>query len=249
VTALMRLLCILVSVVIAATVALVACAQEAGPPLNQLTDEEVAQGYLLLLDGETLDGWATTGNPDGWTVEEGVIVNLVRGGGYLYREDLWDNYVLCLDFMVDPGTNSGVFFRWQDLGNDLTGIEMQVLDSAGSNPPSKYDCGAIYDIIAPWRNTMKPAGEWNAAKLVCVDSLITIYLNGEPISGMDLSRWTEPHRNPDGSEHKFPVAYADLVGPGHIGFQDHGSPVRYRNIKIKPLGIGVGPVVPAAATP
>jgi len=244
-----RVLRLTILVLVAATLALASCAQEAQPPLNQLTEEEAAQGYILLFDGQTLDGWATTGNRDGWTVENGAILNRVQGGGYLYRADLWDNYVLCLDFMVDAGTNSGVFFRWKDLGNDLTGIEMQVLDSAAANPPSKWDCGSIYDIIAPSRNTMKPSGEWNTAKIVAVDSLITVYLNGEPISGMDLSRWTEAGKNPDGTGNKFPVAYATLVGPSYIGLQDHGSPVRYRNIKIKPLVAGEGPAETAPPAP
>ncbi len=218
------------AVVLTAASAHLGLAQE-----NALTEQEVAQGYILLFDGETLDGWATTGNPEGWAVQDGAIVNLRQGGGYLHTVDRWGNFVLCLDFMVDPGTNSGVFFRWQDLGNDLTGIEMQVLDSAGREAASKYDCGAIYDIVAPWRNMMKPPGEWNSAQIVCLDSLVFIHLNGEPICGLDLSRWTQAGQNPDGSANKFPIAYAELVEPGYIGLQDHGSPVWYRSIRIKPL--------------
>jgi hypothetical protein len=52
---------------------------------------------------------------------------------------------------------------------------------------------------------------------------------------MDLDEWTEPNRRPDGSEHEFDVAYRDHPRYGHIGLQDHGSPCRYKNIKIKPL--------------
>jgi len=64
---------------------------------------------------------------------------------------------------------------------------------------------------------------------------IYVVMNGEQIIDMDLNLWTEPHKNPDGSTNKFNTAYKDMPRTGHIGFQDHGDPVWYRNIKIKPL--------------
>ncbi len=64
---------------------------------------------------------------------------------------------------------------------------------------------------------------------------IYVVMNGEEIIDMDLDQWTEPHKNPDGTPNKFNTAYRDMPRAGHIGFQDHGDPVWYRNIKIKPL--------------
>jgi len=210
---------------------------------NTLTAQEQAEGYILLFDGQTTAGWDWAG--DNWVVENGVLVGQGKGG-MLVRQDQWDSFILSIDFNVTPGANSGVFFRWKDLNDILTGIEIQILDSAAADPPSKYDCGAVYDIIAPWQNSMRPAGEWNTFRIVAVDNLVSVYLNGEPVSGMDLSRWTEAHRNPDGSENKFPVAYDTLVGPGHIGLQDHGMRIEFRNIKIKPLQTGTGPAAGGA---
>ena len=64
---------------------------------------------------------------------------------------------------------------------------------------------------------------------------IYVVMNGEEIIDMDLDLWTEPHKNPDGTPNKFNTAYRDMPRVGHIGFQEHGDPVWYRNIKIKPL--------------
>ncbi|MBM4082777.1 MAG: DUF1080 domain-containing protein, partial [Planctomycetes bacterium] len=71
--------------------------------------------------------------------------------------------------------------------------------------------------------------------ITCKDDLITIALNGEQICEMDLNQWAEAGKNPDGSKNKFKYAYKDLPRKGHIGFQDHGHRVWYRNIKLKPL--------------
>jgi hypothetical protein len=60
-------------------------------------------------------------------------------------------------------------------------------------------------------------------------------MNGEQVIDMDLGLWTEPHKNPDGSNNKFDTAYKDMPREGHIGFQYHGDPIWFRNIKIKQL--------------
>ena len=67
-------------------------------------------------------------------------------------------------------------------------------------------------------------------------SKIQVVLNGEPVIGMDLDQWTQAGQNPDGTPNKFKTAYKDMARCGRIGFQDHGSPVWYRNVRIRPLG-------------
>ena len=62
-----------------------------------------------------------------------------------------------------------------------------------------------------------------------------VELNGEKVTRMDLDEFTKPNRRPDGTPHKFDVAYRDHPRKGYIGLQDHGSPCWFKNIKIKPL--------------
>ena len=112
---------------------------------------------------------------------------------------------------------------------------MQVLDSHGRAQPGTHDCGAIYDCLAPAKNAMRPAGEWNTVRITCQGNLIDIVLNDTPIIDMDLDQWTEQGKNPDGSKNKFRRAVKDMPREGHIGFQDHGHPVWYRNIRIREL--------------
>jgi hypothetical protein len=194
------------------------------------------EGWRSLFDGKTLDGWKATGKSEGWAVEDGAIACTVKGGGYLYTVEQFENFVLSIDFKVDKGANSGVFFRWSDLKDPVnTGIEMQVLDSYGKTTPDKHDCGAIYDIIAPKHQACKPAGEWNTAIITCNRNVISIEINGQKVAEMDLDRWTQAGMNPDGTKNKFKYAYKELPRKGHIGLQDHGNRVWYRNIKIKPL--------------
>lgn len=192
--------------------------------------------WITLFDGKTLDGWGTTGKLESWDVEGGCIVLKERGGDYLYTLGQYDDFELSIDFKTEEKVNSGVFFRWTDLKDPVqTGIEMQILDTYGREPARKNDCGAVYDVMAPTRNTCKPAGQWNTAVIMCNGSIITIELNGEKIIDMDLSKWTEPGKNPDGTPNKFKQAYKNMVNKGHIGLQDHGGKVWFRNIYLKPL--------------
>jgi hypothetical protein len=203
---------------------------------NTLTLSEKKSGWKLLFDGKTLDGWTATGNPDGWTVENGTITDVTKNGGYLATKEQFKNFALSMEFKIVPGANSGIFFRWTDLNDPVqTAIEMQILDSYEVKEPYKHDCGAIYDCLAPTKNACKPAGEWNKAVINCRNNLIWIDMNGKRIIYMNLNRWTTPHMNPDGTGNKFKTAYEDMTQKGYIGFQDYGQRLWFRNIKIRPL--------------
>ena len=94
---------------------------------------------------------------------------------------------------------------------------------------------AVYDIQAPSSNAMKPPGEWNRYQITADENMITIELNGKKVNEVDLDLWTEPRKNPDGSRNKFRTALKDFKREGHIGLQDHGAWVSYRNIRVKVL--------------
>ncbi len=206
---------------------------------NALTEKEKADGWLLLFDGKTLDGWMTSGGkPSRVPVEDGCI-NPHRCGGYMMvHKERWENFVLALDFKISRGCNSGVFIRTSSLtprpGKDVgfNGIEVAIDDTAGAG---YHDTGALYDLVKPARAMRKPTGEWNHLVVTCDRNLIEVELNGERVTRMDLDQWTRPNLRPDGSRHKFDVAYKDHPRKGYIGLQDHGSPCWFKNIKIKPL--------------
>jgi hypothetical protein len=83
---------------------------------------------------------------------------------------------------------------------------------------------------------MKPAGEWNRMIITCDDNLIRVELNGELASSMNLDDFAEPNKRPDGTSHKFDVAYKNHSRRGYIGLQDHGSPCWFKNIKLRDIG-------------
>jgi hypothetical protein len=89
---------------------------------------------------------------------------------------------------------------------------------------------------------MKPVGEWNHLQIKCDRALIEVELNGQRVSRINLDEWTKPNKRPDGSDHKFDVAYKDHPRKGYIGLQDHGSDCWYKNIKLKLLGPAPGAI-------
>ena len=90
-------------------------------------------------------------------------------------------------------------------------------------------------LVKPSKNAMKPAGQWNHVVIACDKSRIRIELNGEPVTAMDLDQWAETSQRPDGTGHKFGVAWKDHARKGYIGLQDHGKDCWFKNIKLKPL--------------
>jgi len=167
-----------------------------------------------------------------WTMDDGVLT--WHGGDYIWTKEKYGDFILDLEYMVSEGANSGIFFRTGDLDNYVhTGIEVQIHETTDG---TKYGaCGAIYDCMPPSKNVAKKAGEWNHYTITCQANKIYVVLNGEQIIDMDLDKWTEAHKNPDGTKNKFKTAYKDMPREGYIGIQDHGQPVWFRNIKIKSL--------------
>ncbi len=206
---------------------------------NTLSDAEKKDGWRLLFDGNTLDGWMTSSQkPSNRPVEDHAINPHKCGGYMMIHEKPWGDFMLSLDFKISKNCNSGVFVRTFPLtprsGKDVgfNGIEIAVDDTATAD---YHDTGAIYDLVKPQTNAMKPVGEWNHMVITCDKNLISVELNGVPVTKMDLDQWTVKNKRPDGSDHKFDVAFKDHPRSGYIGLQDHGGECWYKNIKLKPL--------------
>jgi len=206
---------------------------------NTLTDTERRDGWLLLFDGRTQTGWMNSDRTAPRTPVEEHALNPHHAGHYmLVHTQEWNNFVLALDFKITPHCNSGVFVRTSPLtprpGKDVgyNGIEIAIDDTLGAG---FVDTGAIYDLSKPSRNAMRPIGEWNHMQVTCREAVIEVNLNGENVNSVDLAKFSEPNRRPDGTQHKFDVAYRDHPKTGFIGLQDHGSACWFKNIKLKPL--------------
>ena len=207
--------------------------------LNTLTEKEKQAGWQLLFDGRTTKGWMTINSehlPERH-VQDGCL-NPHPCDYMLVYESPLENYVLSLDFKITAHCNSGIFVRTMPLtrvnGRDVgyNGIEIAIDDTKTAG---YVDTGAFYDLVKPKKNAMKPVGEWNHIVITSDHNRMSVVLNGEPVSQIDLDEFREPNKRPDGSAHKFDVAYKDHPRKGYIGLQDHGSDCWFRDIKLKRL--------------
>lgn len=206
---------------------------------NDLTTEEKRAGWILLFDGKTINGWMNSDRTAPRTPVVDGALNPHKAGHYmLVHTQQWENFVLSLDFRISKGCNSGIFVRTHSLtprpGKDVgfNGLEIAIDDTTGAG---FHDTGALYDLVKPARNAMKPAGEWNRMEITCDGSRIEVSLNGEQVTGADLAEFTKANKRPDGSAHKFDIAWGEHPRRGYIGLQDHGSPCWFKNLKLKPL--------------
>ena len=225
-------------------------------PLNQLTDAEKAQDWLLLFDGKTTNGWRGYNKknfPSAWIVEEGALKcrsdsgrgesGRADGGDLVYAGQRFSNFDLRLEWKVSEGGNSGIFY----LGKEVEGwplyksaLEMQVLDNV-KNPDSfrgkngNRKAGSLYDIIPAKPENSKPAGEWNSIEIICDHGKVVHRQNG--VAVLEYELWT-PEWKALVSKSKFNGLNPDwenIAKEGVIGLQDHGSDVWFRNIKIRVL--------------
>jgi hypothetical protein len=183
-----------------------------------------------------LNGWTASRRIEGWDVHDGHLICLGENSGYLYSEGQFENFRLELEYKTSPQVNSGVFFRVSDRDDPVnTGFEMQILDTHDQAEMKKNSCGALYGLVEPSVNAVRPAGEWNQVTIRCMGSEVQLALNGIVVVEADLDRWTEAGQNPDGTTNKNKYAWKDHRRKGHIGLQDHRGYIEFRNVKIVEL--------------
>ena len=208
-------------------------------PQNILTEAEQKEGWKLLFDGKTTQGWhgfKKTTVPSGWQVKNDCLAR-VGSGGDIVTDDEFDNFELKLEWRVTPGANSGIFFRVSEDEDQpwRTGPEMQILDNAehadGRNPLTS--AGSNYALHAPGRDVTQPVGLFNEVRLIVNGPHVEHWLNGVKIVEYELGS-PEWEKLVAASKFSSMPRYG-REKKGHIDLQDHGDLVWYRNIKIRPL--------------
>jgi hypothetical protein len=188
-------------------------------------------GWIDLLAGDNLDLWQKPG-AEKWQLDKGVLT-WKKGCGSLWTKRVFNDFTVDLEVKCAKNSNSGVYLRGPV--ESWHGLEIQVYHSFGKKKPDKHDMGAIYDCQEPSAAAEKPIGQWNHLLITFAGNRLKVVLNDQHINDADLDLWKELHQNPDGTANKFDWVIKDLPKKGHIGLQDHRTPVWYRNIRVKPL--------------
>lgn len=212
--------------------------------MNTLSELEIEEGWQLLFDGKTMNGWRNFQSeeiPKGWKVEDGNLVALGLGGdigGDIVSEKEFENFHLKLEWKISEGGNSGILYHVKEGDFSavyVTGPEYQIIDDIGY-PDTLEDwqtCGANYAMHVPVNSKIKPAGEWNTSEIIVDGPMVKHFLNGSKV--VEFEMWTEEWNTlVENSKWKDFPDYGK-AHKGHLSLQDHGSLTSFRNIKIKEL--------------
>jgi hypothetical protein len=210
---------------------------------NSLTAKEKKQGWVLLFDGKTTNGWTTSGGkpvPAGWEVKDGCITTVKDGkGGDIVTVNEYKDFEFSADYNIVPGCNSGIkyFYTKYEKGGNL-GMEYQILDDklAEDNKKDNHLCGSFYDVLPP--NTaekkVNEPGQWNTIRIVAKGKNVEHWLNGKKV--LEFTRGSKSYTDAVATSkfNKTEPAFG-MVEKGRILLQEHGGVVSFRNIKIKSL--------------
>ncbi len=202
-----------------------AASREASPG----ADEE---GFVSLFDGKTLNGWQ--GPAEDYEAVDGILVCKKSAHDALYTEREYSDFILRLEYRLEPGGNNGVGIRAaidDKLPPAVTGLEIQILDDSFPEyqnlAPEQFN-GSVYGAAAAKRGHMKPVGEWNAMEIEAKGSRVRVTLNGTLLLDVDMDTIGPVKMH----------GY-DFVGlhnkTGHIAICGHDHRVEFRNLRIKEL--------------
>ena len=221
---------------------------------NGLGVDEAKNGWKMLWDGKTTEGWRGAKLDEfptkGWEIKDGVLSVLSSGGeesaagGDIVTKELYGDFELMVDFMITEGANSGIkYYVDTDLNKgpgSSIGLEYQILDDKRhpdaklGNHEGSRTVASLYDLImADPNKPMNPPGEWNTAHIVSKDNHVEHWLNGMKV--LEYERKSDDYLKlvSESKYAKWPnFGESDK---GHLLLQDHGDNVSFKNIKIKSI--------------
>jgi hypothetical protein len=204
-----------------------------------LSPQEAASGWRLLFDGRTTAGWRgfrRADMPAGWQVVDGALTRIAEGAD-IVTTDQFGNFELALEWNVAPGGNSGVMYRVsEDVAESYeSGPEMQVLDDArhADGKSRLTAAGSLFALYPSPEGVVRPAGEWNAARVVANGNHVEHWLNGVKVVECEIESPDWEARVRASKFRQWPSF--GRARTGHIALQDHGDRVAYRNVKIREL--------------
>lgn len=241
------------TVIMKKTVFLVACVFSMSSLMaqqpNTLTAKEKRDGWKLLFDGKSTQGWHTYLRDTvgaKWQVRNNVLVfdpsQPNSGGGDIVTNEAYENFELQLEWKISKGGNSGIIFDIQEdpkySATYLTGPEMQVLDNvnADDNKKQNHLAGCLYDMSGD-STVSKPRtpGEWNQVKIIQNKGHLTFMLNGtKTFEGqIGSEEWNKMVAGSKFASRSF-ADFAKVPG-GKIALQQHPGSSEWRNIRIRKL--------------
>ena len=207
---------------------------------NRLSEAEQAEGWQLLFNGQDLSQWRNFEQAElnnKWQVANGEFSLTEGGGGDILTKQAYGNFELQLDWKIALGGNSGILLLADENGKYIYSHapEIQILDDA-RHPDNKlpsHRSGSLYDMIASPASSQKPAGEWNHVRIVLNNQHLQVWQNN--VLTADIVIGSEPWQTLlAASKFKDWPGFAANKS-GHIGLQDHGDQVSFKNVKIKQL--------------
>ncbi len=230
-------------IIIFVSLCLLASCKQKEQKINTLTDQEIAEGWKLLFNGNDMSLWKlyNGGDPTGWKVEDGIMKNSGVGsdfGGDIITRDQYRNFELSLEWKIGAKSNSGVFYHVQEgVAQAIyqTGPEYQMIDDKGWPDPldTHQLSGANYGMHAPVNAVVKPIDEWNSTRIIVSNPHVEHWLNGVKVVEYEL--WSDDWQARKAAGKWKEVPTYGIAEIGHIGLQDHGGLTLFRNIKIKEL--------------